>query len=177
MDDDAHHQTVLGVTHRTHHRRRRLLAVNHDSTSQPVERLGRGEAVEQRFVFLVDLKARVHDAMGDLAVVGQQQKSLGLPVKATHWHDASFDAHEIHHGVASAFVVSGGDVALGFVEQDIASALVRNQVPVDLDLLAISVNFRAEFRHHDSIDAYAALDDHLFRPATGRDAARRQDSL
>lgn len=177
MNDDTDNQSIFGVTHRTHHRRLRLLAVYGNAAAQPFQRLRRRKAVEQRLILLVNFKAWVHDTMRDLTVVREQQQPFGQPVQPTNRHHAPLDAHEIHHRVATTLVVHRRDVAPWLVQQYVSSALIRDQVAVNLDLLRVGVNLRPEFGNNDAIDADATFDDHLFRTTAGRDAARRQDSL
>jgi hypothetical protein len=115
--------------------------------------------------------------MSDLAIVGEQQQTLGLAIEPADWHDPTFHADEVHNRVATTLVVHRRDVALGLVEQDVAPPLVRNEIPVYLDLLALCIDFRAKFGHDNAIDANPSFNDHFFCPAARRDTARREDSL
>lgn len=175
VDDDADDGTVLGVAHRPDDRWSRPLPIDVDALAELLEHRCRRVSVEQRLVLLLDLEARMHDAVRDLAIVRQQQQPLGLAVEPANWDDALVDWHEIHDGVASALVVGRRDVSARFVEQDVAAARVRDEHPVDLDLLPFGVDLSAERGDNDSIDPDTPLGDHLLGLAAGRDAARRED--
>ena len=104
VDDDPNDRAVLGIADRPDHLRRRPLAVDRDAAPQPIEHRRRRIAVQQRLVLLVDLEARMHDAMGNLAVVGQQQQPLRLAVESANRHDPFADWNEVHDGIAAALV-------------------------------------------------------------------------
>jgi len=71
VDDDSDDRAAFGIADRADHLRDGALAVDCNASSEPVEHLRRRVAVEQCFVLLVDPVARVHDTVGDLAIVGQ----------------------------------------------------------------------------------------------------------
>jgi hypothetical protein len=143
VDDDPNDRAILGVTDWPDHLRRCPLAIDDDPASQPVEGLWRRVAVQQRLVLLVDPVARMHDAVGDLAVVGQQQQAFGLPVQPADRDDPLVDGNEVHNGVAAALVGGCRDVATRLVEQNVPPANDRDELPVDFDLLGARVDLRA----------------------------------
>jgi hypothetical protein len=73
VEDDANDKAVLGVLDRTHHRRFRALPIDDDPPAKSLESCRWRKSVEQCLVLLVDLEARVHDAVRDFAIVGEQE--------------------------------------------------------------------------------------------------------
>jgi hypothetical protein len=67
-------------------------------------------------VLLVEFVARVHDPIGDVAVVGQQEQPFGVAVKPAHRIDPLRDLDDVHDGAPVPLVLRGRDVAAGFVE-------------------------------------------------------------
>ena len=177
MDHDPDDRAVLGVTDRANHLGRRALAVNRDAAPEPVKHLRRRIAVQQGLVLFVDAVAGVHHAVRDLAVIRQQQQSLGLPVEPANRDDALVDRHEVHDGVAAAFVGCRCDVAAGLVQQDIAPTDGWDQLAVNLDLLGTGVNLAAEFGDDLAVDPHTPVEDQFLRAPSGCDAGRGQHSL
>jgi len=177
MDDNPDDRAVLGVADRTDHLGDRALTVDDDATAEAVEDFRRWIAVQECLVLLLDPKAGVHDTMGDLAIVCQQQQPLGLAIEPSDWHDALVDRHEVHDGVAAALVGGGRDVATRLVEQNVASSNCRDQLTVDLDLLCVGVNLAAEFGDDLAINADTPFEDQFFGAPTGGYTGRSQHSL
>lgn len=161
VNDDPDDRAVLGVADRPDHLRRRALAVDRDAAPEPIEHLRRRIAVQQSFVLLVDPIAWVHDAVRHLAIVRQQQETLGLPVEPANRHDAFIDRHEIHDRVAAALVGCRGDIATGLVEEDVAPPDVRDQLAIDLDLLGGGIDLAAKLSDDLTVNTHAAADDQL----------------
>ncbi len=177
MDDDPDDGAVLDVLDRPDDLRLRALAIDDDPAPEPIQHRGRRVAVEQRLVLLVDLVARMHDAVGDKPIVRQQQQPLGLAVKPPDRHDALAHLDEIHHGVATSLVRHRRDVTLGLVEHDITQALAGDDLPVNLDLLARWVDPGTELGDHLAIDAHPPFDDQLLGATSRRYPRGRQDAL
>ncbi len=67
----------------------------------------------------------VCELRGEVAVVGEQEHTGGVAVKATYGVDALVAGalHEVQHCEAAVGVIAGGDAVFGLVEQDVALAL------------------------------------------------------
>ena len=59
-----------------------------DSLGEATKRLGCGPALHLRDVHLVHLEARMHEPVGELAVVGEEQGSSRVCVESAHWDEA-----------------------------------------------------------------------------------------
>ena len=67
-------------------------------------------------------KRRVGQAVGQLAVVGQQQQALGVEVEAADREHPGLGGHQVDHRGAALGVVGGGDHAGRLVEQVVDQA-------------------------------------------------------
>lgn len=104
MDHDANDRAIFSVPNRPHFGGQRLLPVDHDAASELVERAGRRMAVQHCLILFVQLVAWVHNSVGELAVVRQQQQSLGVAIEPANRQDAALHTDEIHHRVATTFI-------------------------------------------------------------------------
>jgi hypothetical protein len=170
VDDDADDRAVLGVANRADHLWNGALAVDRDAPAEPVEHLRRRIAVEQRLVLLVDPVAGMHDTVGNFAVVRQQEQAFSLPVEPADRHDTLVDRHEVHDGVAAAFVGRRRNVAAGLVEQDVAPSDGRDQLAIDFDLLGGGIDFAPKLGDDFTVHTDAPFEDQLLGAPPGRDA-------
>jgi hypothetical protein len=131
----------------------------------------------QDVVLLVEFVARMHDPVGDVAVVGQQEEPLGVAIETTHWVDPFRDLHDVHDGAPVAFVLRRRDKAARFVEDEIARSLRTKQLPVDPDLGANGVGFRTQLGHDLAVDAHPTRGDQRLCGSPRGDAAGGQDPL
>ena len=75
------------------------------------------------------MAAGVHDAIGEVAVVGQQQQSLRVLVQPSHRVDTLFHVlQQIHHTPPVQFVRSCGHIAPWFVQHQIAILFLSGQI-------------------------------------------------
>ncbi len=158
VDHDTNDRSIFCIANRTDHFRQSALAVDGDSASKAVKDLRWGVTVEECFVLLVDPVAWMHDAVGDLAIVRQQQQSLGLAIETAYRNDTLVDGHEVHDGVSAALVRHRRDVTTRLVEQNVASAHSRDQLAVDFDLLRTGIYFATEFSDDFAVDSDASFE-------------------
>jgi hypothetical protein len=92
------------------------LAVQRYAISQSLERHVGRSLRRQDMIFLRQPKAGVHDAIGDFAIIRQEQQSLGDAVEPAHRVNALFDLDEIEHRPPIPLVAGSRDVAAWFVE-------------------------------------------------------------
>lgn len=128
-------------------------------------------------VLLGQAVAGVHHAVGDVAVVGQEEQPLGVAVEAADRVDPLADIDQVHHRPPLALVARGGDVAARLVEEEVAGSLGAQQVAVDPDLGGAGIDLGPELGDDLAVDVDAARPDQFLRPAAGGNAARGEDSL
>lgn len=171
MDHDTNDGAIFSVANRAHFRRERTLAVDCDAATKAFQRGWRWMSVQQRFVFLVQLVARVHHAIGDLAIVRQQQKSLGVAIQPTNRQDTALHADEVHHRIAPTFVGCCRDVALRLVQQQIAATRIGDELPVNLNLLPLTIDLRSQLSDDLTIDANSPFGDEFLGSTARCDTA------
>ncbi len=109
-------------------------------------------AIDQRIILLLHAAARVRDPVSPLAVVGQQQETLGITVKPSHVEKALGPVDQRERGRAALRVASRRHRAGRFVEHNIGGARRGGgqRAPVDRDSVARGVGLCAG-RDHDSV--------------------------
>src|SRR5205085_2725082 len=90
-------------------------------------------ALDVGHVDLLDLVARVREAVSELAVVGQQQRAGRVGVEPSDRDDTRFGRHELDDGWAAVRVTGRGDDTRRLVEEEIGEPLLGYGTPVDLD--------------------------------------------
>ena len=74
--------------------------------AQPAQRPGGGDAVHLGEVLLLDPEGGMGEALGQLAVVGEEQQALGVGVEAPDREDAGLVGHEVDHRGPTVGVVA-----------------------------------------------------------------------
>ncbi len=111
-------------------------------------------AIDQRLILLRYAAAGVRDPIGPLAVVGQQQETLGVAVKPSHVEKALGSVDQRERGRASLRVASRRHRAGRLVEHNIGGARRGGgqRAPVDRDSVARGVGLCARFDHDGVVD-------------------------
>jgi hypothetical protein len=157
--------------------RNHAVPVDHHAVPDPLQDHVARTRQRQDVVLLVELVARVHDPVGDVAVVGQQQQTLGVAIEAAHWVDALRDLDDVHHRAAVPLVLGRRDVTARFVEDQVPRTLRPEELAVDSDLGTRRVGLGAELRHDLAVDGDSSgSNQRLCRSARG-DAARGENAL
>jgi hypothetical protein len=120
-------------------------------------------------VGLVDLEARVGQAVGERAVVGEQDEPAGVDVQAPDGVQAARSGHERDHGGPPMRIAGRGDDPRGLVEQvhdRVGGGRHRPAVHRDLVLIGLDVRGRIGDRRSVDLDPLGA-DDLLRGPAGG----------
>jgi len=111
--------------------------------------------------------AGVRQPQGELAIVGQDDKTLRVEVEASHWKDAlaDFAAEEVEHGGAALGVGGRGDEPVRLVQREVAQPLWGFQpLAVHFHGIPLRVGLVAE-RRRSAVDRHAALPDERLRLA------------
>jgi hypothetical protein len=133
--------------------------------------------VKLDLVLLLDFVPRVHDAEGQLTVIGEEQQTFAWPIQPADRLYPLWNINKIHHRLPATLVGYCSDVALGLVEQDIALALDPHCLTIECDALPLRVHGRPQFSDDAAIDANPARYDHLLGLAPRGNARTRQHSL
>jgi hypothetical protein len=120
---------------------------------------------------LIDIGRRVGQFAGHSAVVGEKKQACGIAVKTSHRIDAFLAAvlDEQHDGMTVVRIVEGGNVALRFVEKEIAFGFAVEHFATLGDHIAL-LDFVAEGGDHLTADGDSARLDQLVGIATRADA-------
>lgn len=153
------------------------LTLDHDPIAQSLKRGVRRPAQCEDLILLVQVVAGMHHAIGDVTIVGQEQKALGVPVEPADRINPFRDLHKVHDRAAVALVFDGGDITARFIEQKVARALWLQNFAIDSDHGADWIRFRAHFGDDRAIDLHPAGADHLLGISSRSNAPGGQNAL
>ena len=105
----------------------------------------------------------MHDSVGEIAVIGEQEQAFGVAVEAANRVDALRHVDEFHHRPALALVVDRGDKTRRLVEHDDPRPLRPQDLAIDPDLGGGRVDPGAKFSHDLAIDLDTAGGNQRFR--------------
>ena len=91
VDDDAQHRRA----HQTDRGRCCAPVVEVDALAQPAQRAAAGLALHLGQVLLLDPERRVGQAVGQIAIVGEEQQTLGVEVEATDGEHPGLGGHQV----------------------------------------------------------------------------------
>ena len=129
-------------------------------------------------VRLGDAAARVEQAVGEVAVVGDQEDAAGGEVEPAHRVEAGAGAvQQAHHRGATLGIGEGGDHAAGLVEHQVARGLGDEAAAVDLDDVDAQVGPGTQLADHLAVHADAPGQDELLAGAPRGDARSGNDLL
>ena len=108
---------------------------------------------------LVDAETRVHQPMGQVAVVGQQQHAFAVLIEPAHRVNALIDmGYQIDGPGPARRIEVGAQVAARLVDHPPDGLFAVNLLAVDEDLAGV-VNLGAQFAHHGTVDGHMAAGD------------------
>jgi hypothetical protein len=129
---------------------------------QLVEHLLRGLAGDDRLVHLLHAELRVRQAVGQLAVVGEDHEPDARLVEAADGEHALGDlGQEIDHAGPAGGVGIGRDVALGLADGEVDHPLGPDRLAVEGDFLRLRIDAGAQLADLLAIDRDTALEDQL----------------
>lgn len=177
VDDHRQDQALGSLAQDAELPRNDAMALDNDAVLDALQcHVGRSRQ-RQDLIVLIEFVPRMHHPVGNVAVVGQEEESLGITVEATDRIDPLRHVDELHDGPAVALVLRRGDVAARFVENDITRSLGPQEFAVDADLGANRIGFCAEFGYNIAVDSDAPLGDQGFGDPARGDSARGEYPL
>ena len=123
------------------------------------------------------MRGRSRDALGEFAVVGEQQQAFAVIIEPAHRIDARLDAAQ---QVASPSARPSGSVTvvtkfLGLLQREVDGLLGRADASaVHFDVIALEVGLGSQFGNHCAVDRDAAFHDQLLGFAAAGDAGVRR---
>lgn len=145
--------------------------------AQQAQRLGAGHTTHLGDVLFLNIVARVHHAVGQFAVVGQQQQSLGRRIEPADREQSLAPAHQRHDRRAAERIVTGRcHIVTRFVQRQIDQlGHILNQAAIDGDARRRRVDAVAHLGHDLPVDGnMAAADQILAGPARGDPGAGQE---
>lgn len=162
VDADPKPGTALLVSQRPHLLRADSLSFDRDPLAQCLEHGRRRMSIEQRLIFLLDAESWMRHPKGDVAVIRQQQQAGCVAVEPADRDDPLGNIDQIEHGPTATLVAGGRDVAIWFVQQDIATPFILQRVPIDENHLPLWVDLNAKLGDDRAIDRHPPLTNQLF---------------
>lgn len=145
-------------------RRRGPIVERHPLTPTP-EGPGRHCTLDLRVVEARDAVPRVKQAVGELSVVGEQQRALDVDVEAPYRKEPRRGGHEEGDDRPPLGVAARGHVAGGLVEQEILSRRGRaDPAALEPDVVDVGIGQRPGLTDDDAVDGDPALEDEAVSP-------------
>ena len=152
--------------------RRRAPVLQVDPLAQAAQGLGRGDVRHLGQVLLLHPVGGMGEAVGQLAVVGQQQETLGVGVQASHGEHPGLPGHQAHRCGPALGIGRGRDRAPRLVEQVVDEAGGgSDHAAVHFHAVALGVDPLADARGHTVDPHPAGVDELLARPPAGHPGA------
>ena len=145
---------------------------------QPRQRLLAGDVAHLGLVHPRHLVARVGDALGEVAVVGEDDEALGADVEAADREQPGHRGHQAHHGGTALRIVARRDHAPRLVEEEVDRLRGGSDAhAVHADVVGGDVRLRSQLADGLAVHGDAAVGHHLLGRAPRRDARPGQDLL
>jgi hypothetical protein len=182
-DDDRRPRTALGLG-RVLEPNLRLAgpaAIDDHPVPEAIEIAFVRHALDKRLVRAIDLIARVSHALGEFAVVREQDQALGLVIETTHGIEVAADAgarDQINDRRPLLRIEACTDHAPRFVHEEITAAGLQLQpAPINLDDIRGRVGLRSQLADDVPVDLDAPLRDERLGGPPGGDTGLRQNFL
>ena len=170
MDFDAHFPVVVrfGVLQRV-------------GGDEPVAEFDAGEdgfavfflevAVEVDLVDFLLVVGRVREALGHLAVVGEQQDAGRVLIEPAYGeYPYRRLADQLHDRLLGVGIAGRGHIAARLVHHDVHLLLAFETLTVETDFVGVDVDLAAQFRHDLAVDGHYARENEAVGFAAGADA-------
>lgn len=177
VHDNLDHETFSRLPDDPYLCRNDSLALDRNSVAKALKRHLGGPGQGEDVVLLIEPILRVHHAVRNVTVIGQEEQTFGVTIEAAHRVDPLRHRDEIHHRAPIALILGRCDVAARLVEQDVARTLGFEQLTVDAYLRSDRIRFGAELGDGDAVDADATFAYEIFCGAARANASRSEDAL
>lgn len=157
-----------------------------DSRTLPIEHHAAGQFGRERripgtiqgyFIFLFDFVAGMGQTLREIAVVGQDQETLGLGVETADIEKPrELWRQQIENGVARVGVRPGGNETGRLVQKDMKRALAVHELAADFDVVALR-RLRAEVRANAAVYRDATFSDQLVAMPARTDAGGGEETV
>jgi hypothetical protein len=129
-------------------------------------------------VGLRDVMPRVQQPVGELSVVGEQQRAGGVEIEPPHRVELRIDRLDVlEHRGAPLGVAAGADRQARLVEHEVDEVLGHELAAIDLDPVGAEVCLCSQLAHHLAVDADLAGHDQVLCCPTRRHPGARHDLL
>ena len=153
------------------------LTVEHHAGQQLRRERWLPRAIERHFVFLFHFVTRMRQALGEIAVVRQDEKAFGLRVEPADIEKArKLWRQQIEDRVARIGVGAGGNEADGFVQDDVEFAFAAHQPAPDFDVIALR-RLRAEVGADATVNRNAPRGDQLIAMTPRSDTGGSEETV
>lgn len=161
VDSLAQDNAYVGHPDRLHFLHSGALSVEHHPGHQFRRERRIPRSIECHFVFFFDFVARVRQALRQIAVVREDEKSFCLRVEPANIEQArELRRQEIENRVARIGIGARGNEAGRFVQDDVELALAVHQLAPDFDVIALG-RLRAEVCANTTVDRDAPVGNQL----------------
>lgn len=149
-----------------------------EAVAEPVEFFVGQQAAGFNKIALGDVEVGVHDALGKLSIVGEEEQPAGIEVEASDRDDEGANiAEEIVDGGTILRVLVGGEVTFGLVEDEVDVLFTDERLGVEQDLVAVHIDPVIGVQNHLAVDGDPAGADPATGFGAGAEAGLRQYSF
>jgi hypothetical protein len=153
------------------------MTTDDDAVADALQGLRGWSGQRQNLVLLVKPITRMHDAVGDITVVGQQEDAFRVTIEPANRIDALPNLDQIHDGPPVSLILGRRDIATWLVQNDIAGTLRPQYFAVDSNLRPLRIDAGAELRDNLAVDGDTSRPYEIFGGAAGPDAASCHHAL
>jgi len=170
-------RAVLAAAQEAHPRGAGGPIIQHYALFELVESGPRWAAFHFGLVYLIHVVPGMGEAIGEFAVVGDEQQSLGIGIEAAGRVEALSEfAQQFEDRLAAAMIGHCGEGTARLVQEEIASGLELDGASIQLDPRPLRVNEKGGVGGHFAVNANAAGADQVGRLAA-RGQPRSSDEL
>ena len=177
VDRDLDRAVLLSSRERAHATRSAPHAgLELDAARQPLDHARRRHAIHAHAVHLLDSVPRMHEVMGELTVVGEQQQPARVGVEPAHRKHPRAGRQELGDRAALLGIVQRADHADRLVEHEVAERGARRQrTPAHGDAIAVRLHLGARLGDHAAVHLHRAFLDQRVALAPRAEPALRQE--
>ena len=126
-----------------------------DAAAQPRELVRVGQPVDPHAIDLLHPVARMHQVMGEVAVVGEEQETAGVGVQPSDREQPAPGRQQLANRTPPLGVVEGGDYADRLVEGVVARrGWLGKRAPAHQHAVTPGLHLRAGLRHQHPVDPH-----------------------